>query len=95
MNETKFDNYTKHKKFLCEWTDKKKDLIPYRMMKFDVRYGMIVDKVHEVISFKQSNWLEKYIISITQKRNLSKKDFGKDFYKLLNDAFYGRTKENK
>ena len=64
------------------------------MLKFYVRHGMVVDKIHEIISFKQSNWLEKYINFKTQKRNMAKNDFEKDFYKLLNNAFYGKTMEN-
>ena len=55
---------------------------------------MIVDKVHEIISFRQSRWLEKYINFNTQKRNQAVNDFEKDFYKLLNNAFYGKTMEN-
>ena len=55
---------------------------------------MIVDKVHNIISFKQSRWLEKYINFNTQKRNQGVNDFEKDFYKLLNNAFYGKTMEN-
>ena len=55
---------------------------------------MIVDKVHEIISFKQSKWLEKYISFNTQKPNKAVNDFEKDFYKLLNNAFYGKTMEN-
>ena len=64
------------------------------MLKFYVKYGMIVEKVHEVISFKQSKWLEKYINFNTLKRNRTKNDFEKDFYKILNNAFYGKTMEN-
>ena len=55
---------------------------------------MILDKVHEVISFKQSKWLEKNINFNTQKRNKAIKDFEKDFYKILNNAFYGKTMEH-
>ena len=64
------------------------------MLKFYVRHGMVVDKIHEIISFKQSKWLEKYINFNTQKRNKAKNDFEKDFYKLLNTAFYGKCMEN-
>ena len=64
------------------------------MLKFYVRHGMVVDKVHNIISFRQSKWLEKYINFNTQKRNDAKNDFEKDFYKLLNNAFYGKTMEN-
>ena len=94
MKQIKPKKYTKSKKLICDWTDKKKDLVHYRMLKFYVRHGMVVDKIHEIISFKQSNWLKKYINFNTQKRNKAKNDFEKDFYKLLNNAFYGKTMEN-
>ena len=55
---------------------------------------MIVDKVHEIISFKQSKWLEKYISYNTQKENEATNDFEKYYNKLLNNAFYGKTMEN-
>ena len=55
---------------------------------------MEITKVHEVISFKQKKWLEKYIDYNTQKRNKTNDDFEKDFYKFLNNAFYGKTMEN-
>ena len=64
------------------------------MLKVFVRHGMEVVNVHTVISFKQSKWLEKYISFNTQKRNKAKNDFEKDFYKILNNAFYGITMEN-
>ena len=57
-----------------DWTEyviglmKKKYLIHYRMLKFYVRYGMIVEKIHEVTSFKQSKCLEKHKNFNTQKR---------------------------
>ena len=45
-------------------------LIHYRMLKFYVRNGMIVDKVHDIISFRQCKWLEKYINFNTQKKEI-------------------------
>ena len=94
MKEIKPDTYIQNKKLICDWSDKKNYLIHYRMLKFYIRHGMIVDKVHDIISFKQSRWLEKYINFITQKRNQAVNDFEKDFYNLLNNAFYGKTMEN-
>ena len=94
MNEIKPDNYTSTKKLTYDWSDKKNCLIHYRMLKFYIRHGMIVDKVHNIISFRQSRWLEKDINFNTQKRNKAKNDFEKDFYKLLKNAFYGKTMEN-
>ena len=54
MKKKKPKNYTKSKKLICDWTDKKKYLIHYRMLNFFVRHAMIVEKIYEIISFKQS-----------------------------------------
>ena len=94
MKSIKPDTYIQASKLICDWSDKKNYLMHYRMLKFFIRHGMIVDKVHNMISFRQSRWLEKYISFITQKRNKAKNDFEKVFYKLLNNAFYGKTMEN-
>ena len=94
MKEIKPDIYIQTKKLLCDFSDKKNYLVRYRLLKFYVRHGMIVDKVHNIISFRQSRWLEKYVNFNTQKRNQAVKDFEKDFYKLLKNAFYGKTMEN-
>ena len=88
------DPYTQTKKLICDWSDKENYLIHYRMLKFHVRQGMIVDKVHNIISFRQSRWLEKHINFNIQKRNQAVNDFEKYFYKLLKNAFYGKTMEN-
>ena len=94
MNSIKPENYTKSKKLICDWTDKKKYLIHYRMLKFYARHGMVVEKIHQIISFKQSKWLESYISFNTQKRNRAKNDFEKDFFKLLVNAAFGKFLEN-
>ena len=94
INKIKPENYTKSNKLICDWTDKKKYLIHYRMLKFYVRHGMIVEKIHEIISFKQSKWLESYISFNTQKRNKAKNDFEKDFFKLLVNAAFAKFLEN-
>ena len=94
MKKIKPKNYTKSKKLICDWTDKKNYLIHYRMLKFYVRHGMVFEKILEMISFKQSKWLERYISFNTQKRNKAKNDFEKDFFKLLVNAAFGKFLEN-
>ena len=89
MKKIKPKNYTKSKTLMCDWTDKKKYLIHYKMLKFYVGHGMIVEKFHEIISFKQSKWFENYISFNTQKRNRAKNNFEKDFFKLLVNADFG------
>ena len=94
MKEIRPKKYIPHKKLSCDWTDKKRSLFHYRMLKFYITHAMVADKVHEIISFKQSKWSEKYMNFNTQKTNQAVNDFGKGFYKLLNNAFYGTTTEN-
>ena len=64
------------------------------MLKFYVRHGWEVVKIHTVISFKQSKWLEINICFNTQKWNKAKNEFEKDFFKLSNNSFCGKTMEN-
>ena len=94
MEKIKLKKYKKFKKILCDWTDKKNYLVLYRLLKFYVRHGMVVEKILELFSFKQCKWLEKHLNFNTQKRNKVRNDFEKDFFKLLNNAFYGKTMEH-
>ena len=94
MKKIKPKNYTKATKLICDWTEKRKYLVQYRMLEFFVRHGTVVEKIHEIISFNQNKWLEKYINFNTQKRNKAKNDFEKDFHNLVNNVFYGKTMEN-
>ena len=48
--------YTDTKDLIYNWSDKKNYLNHYRLLKFYVRHGMEVVKVHFVISLKQSQW---------------------------------------
>ena len=49
MKKTKPKRYTKSKKLIYDWFDMKNYLIHYRMLKFYVKHGMKVDKIHEII----------------------------------------------
>ena len=64
------------------------------MLKFFSKKGMIIEIIHEINSFKQSKWLKKLMNLYTQKRSKAKNEFQKDFYKVLNLAFYDKAMEN-
>ena len=58
---------------LSDWTDKKNYIIHYRILKIYVRHGMIVEKIRETISFKESKRLEKYIFILIFKNEIGLK----------------------
>jgi hypothetical protein len=71
--------------------------IHYRNLKFIEKLGVTLGKVHNVISFTQDKWMKPYIEGNNERRTLAAKSgnkFEKDFFKLMNNAVFGKTMEN-
>ena len=89
--------YKTTEKLLTTQYNKFNYIIEGRMLDWYLDHGMILSKIHKKLIYKKSNWLEQYIRFNINERNKSKeaKDkFGDFFYKLMNNAFYGKTLEN-
>ena len=87
----------KGKKLILTQCDKKNYIIEGRMLDWYLDNGMILTKIHKKLVYQKSKWLKDYIEFNLMKRTESKsiKDkFGDFFYKLMNNAFYGKTLEN-
>ena len=74
--------------------DKKNYVCHYEIWKFNVKHGLVVEKLHRVSEFSQSKWLGVYIEKNTIMRKQAENDFEKNFFKLMSNACFGETMEN-
>ena len=82
------------KKLVPTLKRKEKYICHFRNLQFYLRQGARLEKVHRVIRCTQSNWLKSYIAYNTEQRVKAENNFEKDYYKLLNNAFFGKTMES-
>ena len=94
MTINKPDKYKPTEKLIMDQTNKQRYFLHYRDLKFYIRHGIRIVKVHTVYKFKQSPLLAKYIKYNTEQRSKAKTEFEKHLYKLMNNSFYGKTIEN-
>ena len=81
----------KVEKLVLNLHDKKNYVIHIRALDQALKHGLNLEKVHRVIEFDQSAWLAPYINFDTDLRTKARKDFEKDFFKLMNNSVFSKT----
>ena len=81
------------KKLVPNFFDKEMCVLLYENLQLYLRLGLQLKKVHRVLEFNKSQWLNSYVKFNTKKRIDAEKN-GKALYKLTNNTVYGKTMEN-
>ena len=66
--------------------NKSRYVLHYGNLQLYLSLGMKITKVHKVLQFNQSPWMQPYILKNTELWTAATNDFEKDFYKLMNNA---------
>ena len=84
----------KYRKLITDLNFKKNYIIHHcNLQQFNQR-GLILMKIPRILKLNQSNWLKKYIDVNNHRITLYKNTFDQNFFKLHNNADYGKTMEN-
>jgi len=81
------------KKLIPNLMDKTKYVCHYRNLQLYVKYGLVVAKVHRILSFSQKPWLRLWIQLCNEQRRTARSVFESDLAKLQANARFGKTLE--
>ena len=74
--------------------DKTNYVLHYENPRFYLKHGLRLLKVHRILKFRQSAWINPYIDFNTAKRRAEKFSFLQAHYKNLNNMLFGKTMES-
>ena len=99
QNENKMKGYKPNERLLLKLTDKVDYVIDGEMLDWYLASGLKLEDItiKQKLEYSKSEWLKPYIEFNIQKRKETKAKgdkFGDVFFKLMNNAFYGKTIEN-
>ena len=84
----------KVEKLIPNLWNKRGIILHWRILKQALALGCKLVKIHRGISFDEKPWLKTFIDMNVILRQKSKNAFEKDFFKLMNNAVFGKTMEN-
>ena len=84
----------KVEKLVANLYDKTQYVTHIKNLKRALNHELVLNKIHRVIKFNQKYLFKPYIKLNTELRQKAKDNSEKDFFKLMNNAVFGKTMEN-
>ena len=84
----------KDKKLILDLLPKKNYKIYYKNLKYYMKLGVKIAKIHKILTFDEKPFLKDYIDLNTNLRKKAINDLEKDLFKLMNNAIFGKSMEN-
>jgi len=92
-HEIKAKNWKPMQKLVPNLLYKTNYVCHYHNLQFYIKHGLVLSKIHRVISFEQKPWLEPWIGYCTERRKMARDEFESDLAKLHANATFGKIME--
>ena len=84
----------REEKLIPNLEDTKRYMVHIKALDQALKHGLKLKKVHRVIEFQQSKWINDYTMLNAKLRKDAKNELETDFFKLMDNSVLGKTMEN-
>ena len=74
--------------------NKRRYIVHHESLLCYLKHGLILKKIHRGVSYEEQAYMKPYIDLNTKLRTEAKDEFGVMFFKLMNNAVFGKQMEN-
>eukprot|EP00116_Pleurobrachia_bachei_P000372 sb/3460634/ len=88
------ETFSPSRKLVPDLNDKTRYTCSLKNLQLFLKHGLVLNKIHRDLVADQEDFMTKYISYNSAKRQQATDDFSKDFWKLCNNAVYGKFIES-
>lgn len=92
--EKKIPEDVNDERLITDLTSKKNYVLHHSYLNVCIKNGLVLEKIHRILAFKQKPWLKPYIDYNIKRRAAATSSSEKDFYKQMNNSIFGKTIQN-